>query len=119
MNKPVAQRQMFMAAGMPSKNREKGILSVVEDVQEGYEDRTPDNIEIIANNLRGDIRSLDERYLELASMVGESAFETPEEVLALMQVQLQQQTAPQGGPPGAPPGHPQRAAPWAAPRSPR
>ncbi len=28
---------------------------------------------------RGDIRSMDERYLELAQMVGESAFETPEE----------------------------------------
>ena len=101
MNNPVMQRQMFMAIGMPSKAPEEGIVSGMESV-EGYEDRTPDNIEIIANNLRGDIRSMDERYLELASMVGEAAFETPEEVLALMQVQLQQQTAPQGGPPGAP-----------------
>lgn len=98
MNNPVMQRQMFMAIGMPSKSPEQGIVSGMESV-EGYEDRTPDNIEIIANNLRGDIRSMDERYLELASMVGEAAFETPEEVLALMQVQLQQQTAPQAGAP--------------------
>jgi hypothetical protein len=67
---PVMQRQMFMAIGTPSKKGEQGILSGMEDVQEGYEDRTPDNLEIIANNLRGDIRSMDERYLELASMVG-------------------------------------------------
>ena len=70
----------------------KGILSMVEDdAEDGFEDRRPDNIEIIANNLRGDIRSLDERYLELAQMVGESAFDTPEEVLALMQPVFQQQ----------------------------
>ena len=110
------QRQMFMAVNMPSED--KGIISGMEDVEEGYEDRTPDNIEIIANNLRGDIRSMDERYLELASMVGEAAFDTPEEVLALMQPQLQQQTAQQGMPPGMPPqGMPQEGTPPPAPSS--
>ncbi len=73
MNNPVMQRQMFMAIGTPSKKPEEGIVSGMESV-EGYEDRTPNNLEIIANNLRGDIRSMDERYLELASMVGEAAF---------------------------------------------
>jgi hypothetical protein len=115
MNNPVMQRQMFMATGTSSKKGEQGILSGMDDVQEGYEDRTPDNIEILSNNLRGDIRSLDERYLELASMVGEAAFDTPEEVLALMQVQLQQQTAAQGMPPGGPQGAPQQESPTAPP----
>ena len=82
------QRSMFIAVGQgPRKN--DGILSGLgDDTEEGFEDRRPDNLEIIANNLRGDIRSLDERYLELAQMVGESAFDTPEEVLALMQGRL-------------------------------
>jgi hypothetical protein len=110
----------------PVKKAEGGILSLVEDGEEeepdNYQDRTPDNIEIVANNLRGDMRSMEERYMELAQMVGESAFETPPEVLALMQPQLAQQmqqaqqpaapTARPSGmeqiaaaaPPGAPPG---------------
>lgn len=104
MKKPVNQRSMFVASvGVPDS---KGILSMVEDdAEDGFEDRRPDNIEIIANNLRGDMRSLDERYLELAQMVGESAFDTPEEVLALMQPMLQQQGAvpPQMPPQGAMP----------------
>jgi len=102
MNNPVMQRRMFMAIGTPSKKPEEGIVSGMESV-EGYEDRTPDNLEIIANNLRGDIRSMDERYLELAGMVGEAAFDTPEEVLALMQSQLQQQGAPAAAAPPPPP----------------
>jgi len=102
MNNPVMQRQMFMAIGTPSRKPEEGIVSGMESV-EGYEDRTPDNLEIIANNLRGDIRSMDERYLELAGMVGEAAFDTPEEVLALMQSQLQQQGAPAAAAPPPPP----------------
>ncbi len=117
---------MFMRP--PVKKAGGGILELVEgEMEEGdeeadnFEDRRPDNIEIIANNLRGDIRSMDERYLELAQMVGDAAFDTPEEVLALMQPQLQQQMAQQmppaanspspqgmqqisqGVPPGAPP----------------
>jgi hypothetical protein len=94
MKKPVMQRSMFVA--MVPKSESKGILSGFDEEMENdnYEDRSPENLEIIANNLRGDIRSMDERYLELAQMVGESAFETPEEVVALMQSQMAQQVAP-------------------------
>jgi hypothetical protein len=63
--------------------------------------RSPQNPEILMNNLRGDIRSVDARYLELAQMVGEeAAMETPPEVLAMLQSQLAAQAAPpmpQGG----------------------
>jgi hypothetical protein len=89
MKKPVMQRAMFV--GMTPKSESKGILSGFDEEMEDYEERTPENLEIIANNLRGDIRSMDERYLELASLVGEAAFETPEEVVALMQAQMAQQ----------------------------
>lgn len=105
----VLQRKLFMKP--PVKKAEGGILSLVvedEDTDDNYQDRTPDNIEIIANNLRGDMRSMDERYMELAQMVGESAFDTPPEVLALMQPQLaqqmqQQQSAQQPAAPNAGP----------------
>jgi len=94
---------MFVAVA--PKSESKGILSGFDEEMENedYEDRTPENLEIIANNLRGDIRSMDERYLELAQLVGEAAFDTPEEVVALMQSQMgqgePQMTAPptQGG----------------------
>ena len=95
MKSSVLQRKLFMKP--PVKKAEGGILSLVagdEEMEDNYQDRTPDNIEIIANNLRGDMRSMDERYMELAQMVGESAFETPPEVLALMQPQLAQQMQP-------------------------
>lgn len=98
MKKPVMQRTMFVAVGSP-KNESKGILSGFDnedEMENENEDRTPDNPEILANNIRGDMRSLDERYLELASLVGEeAAFQTPEEVIVLMQSQLAQQS-PQG-----------------------
>jgi hypothetical protein len=92
------QRSMFIAVGTP-KSESKGILSGFDEEMENddYEERSPDNLEIIANNLRGDIRSMDERYLELAQLVGEAAFDTPEEVVALMQSQMGQQPAPAGG----------------------
>lgn len=92
MKKPVLQRSMFIAIGTP-KGESKGILSGFDDEMENedYEERSPDNLEIIANNIRGDIRSMDERYLELAQLVGEAAFETPEEVVALMQSQMGQE----------------------------
>ena len=103
MKKPVMQRSMFVA--IAPKSESKGILSGFDEEMENedYEERSPDNLEIIANNLRGDIRSMDERYLELAQLVGEAAFETPEEVVALMQSQMgpgqPEMTAPptQGG----------------------
>ncbi len=83
------------------KKESKGIVSGFDDEMEteDYEDRTPENLEIIANNLRGDIRSMDERYLELAQLVGEAAFDTPEEVIALMQSQMGQQQPAQGASP--------------------
>jgi hypothetical protein len=102
----VLKRKMFMQP--PVKKAEGGILSLVEEgPEDNYEERRPDSPEIIANNLRGDIRSMDERYLELAQMVGEQAFETPEEVVVLMQAQLAQQGQQQGQQPAAPAPGPQ------------
>lgn len=73
--------------------------------------RTPDSPEILMNNLRGDMRSLDARRDELADLVGyEAAEETPESVLAMLQPVLASQGGigglPQPGamPPGPPPG---------------
>lgn len=57
--------------------------------------RTPDSPEILMNNLRGDMRSIDARREELADLVGfREAEETPEGVLALLQPILAQQAAP-------------------------
>lgn len=68
-------------------------------------DRKPNSPEILMNNLRGDMRSIDARFEELADLVGyNAASETPEEVLALLQpVLAQQQAMPQGGIPAAMP----------------
>ena len=73
--------------------------------------RTPNSPEILMNNLRGDMRSIDARREELADLVGfREAEETPEGVLALLQPILAQQAAPampmpapQGMPQGMPP----------------
>jgi hypothetical protein len=84
-------------------------------------ERRPDSPEILMNNLRGDMRSIDARRDELADLVGyEAASETPESVLAMLQPILAQQggigALPQSGPmaqgpqpplgmpPGVPPG---------------
>jgi hypothetical protein len=57
-------------------------------------DRRPDSPEILMNNLRGDMRSVDARVEELADLVGyRAASETPTEVLALLQPVLAQQPA--------------------------
>jgi len=86
-------------------------------------DRTPGSPEILMNNLRGEMRSIDARKEELADLVGyNAAMETPMEVLALLQPVL----AGQGGMPqgveslmpaampamgaGAPPAQPDMAA---------
>jgi hypothetical protein len=73
--------------------------------------RTPNSPEILMNNLRGDMRSVDARREELADLVGmREAEETPEGVLTLLQSVLAQQEAappmpmappmpPQGMPP--------------------
>ena len=79
--------------------------------------RAPDSPEILMNNLRGDMRSVDARRDELADLVGyQAAEETPEPVLAMLQPVLAQQggigalpvpgAMPPGPPPGMPPGMP-------------
>jgi hypothetical protein len=75
-----------------------------EDYQtEKMLDRRPDSPEILMNNLRGDMRSIDARVEELADLVGyNAAADTPEGVLALLQPVLAAQQAPQMPP--MPPG---------------
>tara|TARA_R110000765_G_scaffold208938_1_gene314038 strand:+ start:797 stop:2725 length:1929 start_codon:yes stop_codon:yes gene_type:complete len=67
--------------------------------------RTPNSPEILMNNLRGDMRSVDARREELADLVGmREAEDTPEGVLTLLQsVLAQQEAAPPMPPQGMPP----------------
>lgn len=65
--------------------------------------RRPNSPEILMNNLRGDMRSVDARREELADLVGyAAAAETPDSVLAMLQPVLAQQgglgALPQSGP---------------------
>jgi hypothetical protein len=109
MKKSVMDRPMFKG-----KNREEidvenvGIMSgfkddmdlegLLSELGEGEEDmydsaamldRRPDSPEILMNNLRGDMQSIDSRREELADLVGyNAAMETPDEVLALLQAQM-------------------------------
>jgi len=78
----------IMQGFMDSMNEED------DDEEEGDEeegkysamDRRPDSPEILMNNLRGDMRSIDARRDELADLVGyAAASETPEPVLAMLQ----------------------------------
>lgn len=122
MKDTVLQRAMF-AAPVSKKTMNSGIMAGFEedDMEEGTAEetppmaRTPQNPEILMNNLRGDVRSVDARYLELAQMVGEeAAMETPPEVLAMLQGQMGAQAAmppPPAGGIGALPQAPQMAAP--------
>jgi hypothetical protein len=80
-----------------------------DDLEEGDDDldagimlgRTPDSPEILMNNLRGDMRSIDARRDELADLVGyAAAAETPESVLAMLQPVLAQQGIGAMMPPG-------------------
>ena len=106
----VLKRSMF-SDKVPKSVRNSGIMAGFEDddmLQTPEDDngmpsmaRTPQNPEILMNTLRGDMRSVDARYQELAQMVGEKAAqETPPEVLAMLQIQLGQQggigSLPQG-----------------------
>jgi hypothetical protein len=125
----VMDRPMFKGAEMsdePVMDVENvGIMSGFKDLFEDDDEemdeddmemsqimgRTPDSPEILMNNLRGDMRSLDARRDELADLVGyEAAEETPESVLAMLQPVLASQGGigglPQPGamPPGPPPG---------------
>lgn len=123
MNSKVFERAMFKKENKPTKANS----GITQGFDEDYEDdeaendemveevskRSPKSPEILMNNLRGDMRSVDARYQELAEMVGEDvAMETPPEVLAMLQPQLSAQAAPagigalptQGVPPPPPPG---------------
>lgn len=107
MKEEILKRAMF-AMPLSKEARNSGILSgfdmdEMEEMPEPSEEmpqmaRTPQNPEILMNTLRGDMRSVDARYMELAQMVGEeAAMETPPEVLAMLQMQLgQQQPGAQG-----------------------
>lgn len=103
MKDEILKREMFVMP-LSKAARNSGIMAGFEEEDEapemeeqGMEDmpsmaRTPQNPEILMNNLRGDMRSVDARYMELAQMVGEeAAMETPPEVLAMLQLQLGQQ----------------------------
>ena len=114
MKDDILQRAMF-AMPLSPQAQNSGILSgfmdeepmdeePVSPEEESLEEmpvmaRTPQNPEILMNNLRGDMRSIDARYVELAQMVGEqAAMDTPPEVLAMLMGQMgAQQQAPQGG----------------------
>jgi len=63
-----------------------------DDDPQAMMDRRPDTPEILMNNLRGDMRSVDARRDELADLVGyQAARETPDQVLAMLQPVLAQQ----------------------------
>lgn len=97
----------------------ESMLGRDEDEEYGDEDennqameRNPRTPEILMNNLRGDMRSIDARVEELADLVGyNAAVDTPEEVLMLLQPVLAKQGIgglPAGGaapamPPAMPP----------------
>ena len=80
----------------------QGLMDSMSDDDEGDDDegddpeamleRRPNTPEILMNNLRGDMRSIDARRDELADLVGyQAATETPETVLAMLQPVLAQQ----------------------------
>ena len=124
MKEDILKRAMF-AMPLSKEAKNSGIMAgfdldemdEMEEMPEPSEEmpqmsRTPQNPEILMNNLRGDMRSVDARYMELAQLVGEeAAMETPPEVLAMLQMQLGQQGAGIGAlpqaqgmmPPGMPP----------------
>jgi len=144
MNKEILKRAMF-AMPLSKDARNSGIMAGFDmeeepgetpDVDENADmeemppmARTPQNPEILMNTLRGDMRSVDARYMELAQMVGEeAAMETPPEVLAMLQPQLSAQAGGIGAlpqaqgmmPPGAEAAAPgQMGAPQPAPAMPQ
>lgn len=107
MNPKVFERALFNAKNKPTK-AESGIAQGFEEDTEDQEmndeelmedvgKRSPTSPEILMNNLRGDIRSVDARYQELADMLGEQvASETPPEVLAMLQSKFAAEQAPAG-----------------------
>jgi hypothetical protein len=136
MKSKVLDRPMFKGGKMDPD--EVGIMSILmgEDDDMGEDgdesdmaklmDRRPDSPEILMNNLRGDMRSIDARFEELADRVGyEAAQQTPPEVLALLQPVLAAEQGiaalpamapgaappPMAGPAGPPPPPPPMAGP--------
>lgn len=110
MKEEILKRGMF-ATPLSSKSKNTGIMQGFEDMEDTSVEemppmaRVPQNPEILMNNLRGDIRSVDARYMELAQMVGEqAAMDTPPEVLAMLQMQMAQPPVPPApaGPPQSP-----------------
>jgi hypothetical protein len=105
MKEQVLKRDMF-AKPMSKASKNSGIMAGFEDMEPEEDEmppmaRNPQNPEILMNNLRGDFRSVDARYAELAQMVGEeAASETPPEVLAMLQPQLAAPAAPPQPPQG-------------------
>jgi hypothetical protein len=114
MKEEILKRAMF-AMPLSKEAQGTGIMSGFDmdemeddvDTNADMEDmppmaRTPQNPEILMNNLRGDMRSVDARYMELAQMVGEeAAMETPPEVLAMLMGQMGAQQAGIGALPEA------------------
>jgi hypothetical protein len=106
MNSKVFERALFQAKNKPTKAKE-GIMQGFDDIEDEEVDsdemmedlsrRSPRSPEILMNNLRGDMRSVDARYQELADMLGDDiASETPPEVLAMLQSQFAAEQAPAG-----------------------
>lgn len=105
MKEDIMKRAMF-AMPLSKESKNSGIMAGFEDEMDDMEsedemlpmERSPQNPEIMMNTLRGDMRSTDARYMELAQMVGEeAAMETPPEVLAMLQGQFAMMQQPQGG----------------------
>jgi len=135
MKSKVIDRPMFKKKGPPVPPEDVNNVGIMQgfmdqismmDDMEGEEeddeememgkmmDRRPDSPEILMNNLRGDMRSVDARVEELADLVGyRAASETPTEVLALLQPVLAQQGAMVQPPPQM--AMPAQANPMAAP----
>ena len=143
MKEEILKRAMF-AMPLSKEAKSSGIMAGfdMDEMEEGEDQdenadmeemppmaRTPQNPEILMNTLRGDMRSVDARYMELAQMVGEeAAMETPPEVLAMLMGQMGAQQAGIGAlpqaqgmmPPGAQmPPPDQMGAPQSAPAMPQ
>lgn len=115
MKSKVIDRPMFKKKGPPVPPEEADNVGIMQGFMDQFEDsdeeeddsdmskmldRRPDSPEILMNNLRGDMRSVDARVEELADLVGyRAAAETPTEVLALLQPVLAQQGAMMQPPP--------------------
>lgn len=125
MKSKVLERSMFKKGGMAQAIPDDMVENV--GIMQGFMDddyddsddyavvemdsRSPRSPEILMNNLRGDMRSVDARVDELANLVGEeAAMGTPTEVLALLQPVLAAQggisSLPAGIEPAMPPAMP-------------